>query len=235
MVESAFHSPAHVEERINAFLESFPRTVEDMTDEEFVKTRRSLVDSVLTMDVSLTAEADRHWTHVTNQKYQYYRGQIVASMIDKITKEQVVEWLRANVYRPRPTPGGSPSSSTARTTRWATTDRIRSDGPGGCEAAQAAVGLAPEAGRSRRSRSWRRPRDVCRLTNTDARRSSEEGGGFGFGGEGRGGWGAEEDEPVGAEDGGQVGVLRRGVPVPQARVGGSLQDAQAQEVRDLVV
>ena len=101
-VESAFHAPAFVEERINAFLCGFPAQIEAMEEAEFAKTRRSLVDSVLTMDVSLSAEADRHWTHVTNQKYQYYRGQIVASMINRTTKAEVVEWLRANLVPTEP-------------------------------------------------------------------------------------------------------------------------------------
>lgn len=101
-VESAFHAPAFVEERINAFLCGFPAQIEAMEEAEFAKTRRSLVDSVLTMDVSLSAEADRHWTHVTNQKYQYYRGQIVASMINRTSKAEVVEWLRANLTPTEP-------------------------------------------------------------------------------------------------------------------------------------
>ena len=96
-VESAFHAPAFVEERINAFLCGFPAQVRAMDDAEFVKTRRSLVDSVLTMDVSLSAEADRHWTHVTNQKYQFYRGQIIAGLIDGVSKREVVAWLEANL------------------------------------------------------------------------------------------------------------------------------------------
>ena len=101
-VESAFHPPAYVEERINAFLAGFPAQVAAMADAEYVKTRRSLVDSVLTMDVSLSSEADRHWTHITNQKYQYYRGQIVASEINKITREEVVAWLQANLVPETP-------------------------------------------------------------------------------------------------------------------------------------
>jgi secreted Zn-dependent insulinase-like peptidase len=96
-VESAFHSPEFVEERVDAFLLGFPAQVRAMDDAEFVKTRRSLVDSVLTMDVSLSAEADRHWTHVSNQKYQFYRGQIVAGLIDGVSKREVVAWLEANL------------------------------------------------------------------------------------------------------------------------------------------
>ena len=170
MVESAFHSPAHVEERINAFLESFPRTVEDMTDEEFVKTRRSLVDSVLTMDVSLTAEADRHWTHVTNQKYQYYRGQIVASMIDKITKEQVVEWLKANVV---PT---APNARRVTIFVHGKNHPLGDDGsnPGAMGAEDVKRlkqqwGLHPKHGDPATVPELEAPpEDVCRLTNTDA-------------------------------------------------------------------
>ena len=169
MVESAFHSPAHVEERINAFLESFPRTVEDMTDEEFVKTRRSLVDSVLTMDVSLTAEADRHWTHVTNQKYQYYRGQIVASMIDKITKEQVVEWLKANAV---PT---APNARRVTVFVHGKNHPLGDDGsnpgamgPEDVKRLKQRWGLHPNQGDPTTVPELEAPpEDVCRLTNTD--------------------------------------------------------------------
>ena len=49
------------------------------------------------MDVSLSAEADRHWTHVSNQKYQFYRGQIIAGLIDGVSKREVVAWLEANL------------------------------------------------------------------------------------------------------------------------------------------
>ena len=101
-VESAFHAPSFVEERINAFLAGFPRQIREMDDGEFLKTRRSLADSILTADVSLSAEADRHWTHVSNQKYQFYRGQIIASMVEKISKEDVVDWLEANLNPTNP-------------------------------------------------------------------------------------------------------------------------------------
>mmetsp|Transcript_29866 Transcript_29866/g.74068 ORF Transcript_29866/g.74068 Transcript_29866/m.74068 type:complete len:953 (+) Transcript_29866:90-2948(+) len=101
-VESAFHPPAYVEERINAFLSAYPAQVAALKEDEFTKTRRSLVDSVLTIDVSLTAEADRHWTHINNQRYQYYRGQIIASEINKISRDQVVEWLKHNLVPEHP-------------------------------------------------------------------------------------------------------------------------------------
>jgi hypothetical protein len=140
-----------------------------MTDEEFVKTRRSLVDSVLTMDVSLTAEADRHWTHVTNQKYQYYRGQIVASMIDKITKEQVVEWLKANVVPTAPNarrvtifvhgknhPLGDDGSNPGAM------------GPEDVKRLKQQWGLHPKQGDPTTVPELEAPpEDVCRLTNTD--------------------------------------------------------------------
>ena len=170
MVESAFHSPAHVETRINAFLTSFPQTVSDMSDEEFAKTRRSLVDSVLTMDVSLTAEADRHWTHVTNQKYQYYRGQIIAGMIDNITKAEVVEWLQANVVPAAP--------NARRITVFVHGKNHPLDSSS--DAGKDALGLGDVP---RLKREWglhprqgdpttvpellAPPEDVCRLTNTD--------------------------------------------------------------------
>ena len=96
-VESAFHPPKYVEERVDAFLSGFPKQIQDMDDAEFVKTRRSLVDSVLTRDASLSAEADRHWTHISNMKYQYYRGQIIAGLIDEVSKQEIVEWLKANL------------------------------------------------------------------------------------------------------------------------------------------
>ena len=101
-VESAFHAPKFVEERINAFLRGFPKQLEEMDESEYAKTRRSLVDSVLTMDVSLSSEADRHWTHVTNQKYQFYRGQIIASAINQTGRRAVIDWLTKNLNPDEP-------------------------------------------------------------------------------------------------------------------------------------
>ena len=135
-VESAFHAPSFVEQRIDAFLLGFSTQIGEMSDDEFCKTRRSLVDSVLTMDVSLSAEADRHWTHVSNQRYQFYRGQIIAGLIDLVSKHEIVEWLTLNLApiraapattrrvtihvhgknHPLPVPGGEGAESTTQTT-----------------------------------------------------------------------------------------------------------------------
>ena len=182
------------------------------------------------MDVSLSAEADRHWTHVTNQKYQYYRGQIVASMINRTTKAEVVEWLRANLVPTEPScrrvtvfvhgknhPLVAPTGDEPVPMGQDDVDRLKLEWE-----------LHPNQGDPTTVPALEiPPEDVARLSNTDVEvieRSSRRRRIIGERGCSRG------EKSVGPATGGPARDVRRRVCVSQTRRGRAVQDAATDEV-----
>lgn len=97
VVESAFHPPHFVSSRMTAFLKTWPETIEKISDAEYEKTRQSVIEEILALDVNLHDESQRHWAHIVNQKYQFYRGRHIAHIVAGISKQQAAFWSRENI------------------------------------------------------------------------------------------------------------------------------------------
>ena len=62
------HGPAELEQRIEAFLQSFAAVLAAMEPEDFERHRSSLIASKLQKDHSLGELGDRHWEQIFNQR-----------------------------------------------------------------------------------------------------------------------------------------------------------------------
>ena len=94
LVESAFHAPKFVSERIKCFLDAFPSVIENLTDEEFNKQRVSLMEELLAEDANLREQSGRYFAHLKNRKYQFHRARDVAGHVSTITKADIARFCR---------------------------------------------------------------------------------------------------------------------------------------------
>ncbi len=94
LVESAFHAPKFVSERIKCFLDAFPSVIENLVDEEFNKQRVSLIEELLAEDANLREQSGRYFAHLKNRKYQFHRARDVAEHVNRITKADIARFCR---------------------------------------------------------------------------------------------------------------------------------------------
>lgn len=62
------HGPAHLQKRIDAFLEGLAPRFDKIGAEEFETDRRALIAAKLQKDHALSDEADRNWEQISNRR-----------------------------------------------------------------------------------------------------------------------------------------------------------------------
>lgn len=66
-------SAAYLESRIEAFLESFKTTLDEMSDEEFQRHVTSLIDKKLEKAKNLNQESGRYWSYIGDEYFDFYQ------------------------------------------------------------------------------------------------------------------------------------------------------------------
>ena len=66
--------PEYLEERIDAFLVQFQTELTNMSDEEFEKHKKSLINKRLESLKYLNAETTRFWSHIMSERYDFEQG-----------------------------------------------------------------------------------------------------------------------------------------------------------------
>lgn len=69
-------SPEFVETRIEACFEHLSRIMDDMTNEEFVASRRGFIGKQLEKLKNLNQESLRYWTHMRDGDYDFERRKL---------------------------------------------------------------------------------------------------------------------------------------------------------------
>ncbi len=62
------HGPAHLQKRIDAFLEGLAHRFAKIDAAEFEADRRALIAAKLQKDHALSDEADRNWEQISNRR-----------------------------------------------------------------------------------------------------------------------------------------------------------------------
>lgn len=87
-------SVSHVDQRIEAFLEEFLRTVKNMGEAEVVELKETLTSMKQTIDLTLKEEVDRNWSEIVHGEYVFDRLKQQVDLIQEITKEGVIKCLK---------------------------------------------------------------------------------------------------------------------------------------------
>lgn len=98
-------SAAYLESRIEAFFDQFREFLANLSEEDFAKQRRSLIDKKQEKPKNLHEESARFWQTIGDGFYDFERRAKDAVELEKATKEEVVEIFMRHIH---------PSSETRR-------------------------------------------------------------------------------------------------------------------------
>ena len=92
----------YLEERINAFLMVYEKTLESMSDEDFEKHKNSLINKRLEKLKNLNAENARFWTHITNGRYDFLLVDEDVKHIRSLTRNDMMKFFKYYVHPQSP-------------------------------------------------------------------------------------------------------------------------------------
>lgn len=90
--------PIYVETRIESFLEGLKDTIEKLSDEEFERHRKSLIEKKEESPKNLGEESRRFWHRVLDGHYEFNRRQTDVEHLKNTTKAQVLELFLSAVH-----------------------------------------------------------------------------------------------------------------------------------------
>ncbi|XP_063845990.1 nardilysin-like [Scylla paramamosain] len=87
-------SASHVDQRIDAFVEEFVRTVKNMGAAEVAELKETLTSMKQTIDLTLKEEVNRNWSEIVHGEYLFDRLKKQVDLIQEFTHKEVVECLQ---------------------------------------------------------------------------------------------------------------------------------------------
>jgi len=70
-------TPRYLKTRIDAFLQSYKNTMQDMSDAEFVDYKRSIIAKVLEKLQNLSQESNRLWRFIKGEYFNFELGKLI--------------------------------------------------------------------------------------------------------------------------------------------------------------
>ncbi|XP_035029191.2 insulin-degrading enzyme isoform X2 [Hippoglossus stenolepis] len=87
-------APHYLESRVEAFLCTMEKAVEEMNDEAFQKHIQALAIRRLDKPKKLSAECAKYWGEIISQQYNFDRDNIEVAYLKTLTKENIMEFYR---------------------------------------------------------------------------------------------------------------------------------------------
>ncbi|KAF2113788.1 Metalloenzyme, LuxS/M16 peptidase-like protein [Lophiotrema nucula] len=84
----------YLDGRIEHFLTSFEKKLEEMTDEEFQSSIRAVQSKRAERLKNLGQEANRFWNHMSSDAYDFYLADEDIKHVGELTKQEMVEWYK---------------------------------------------------------------------------------------------------------------------------------------------
>ena len=86
-------SPEYLEERINAFLVSFAKTLDEMSETDFNGHKRSLINKRLEKLKNLEQESSRFWSYISTEYFNFNQVDIDVANIKAISKLDMISFF----------------------------------------------------------------------------------------------------------------------------------------------
>ncbi|TID23091.1 Flavin carrier protein 2 [Venturia nashicola] len=86
-------TPKYLESRIDAFLESFGKQLNEMSEEQFSKYKTSLINKRSERLKNLTSESSRFWNHILAESYDFEQVQHDVHHIERLNKEDLIKFF----------------------------------------------------------------------------------------------------------------------------------------------
>ncbi|XP_062256437.1 insulin-degrading enzyme isoform X2 [Platichthys flesus] len=87
-------APHYLESRVEAFLCTMEKAVEEMNDEAFQKHIQALAIRRLDKPKKLSAECAKYWGEIISQQYNFDRDNVEVAYLKTLTKENIMEFYR---------------------------------------------------------------------------------------------------------------------------------------------
>ncbi|KXX73626.1 Insulin-degrading enzyme [Madurella mycetomatis] len=97
LIQSEKTAP-YLETRIDEFLKTLVKTLEEMSETEFESHKRSIIDKRLERLKYMEQESNRHWSHIHNEYYAFDNAQQDAAYIKPLTKEDMIEFFNHYIH-----------------------------------------------------------------------------------------------------------------------------------------
>ncbi|GBB90257.1 hypothetical protein RclHR1_17150001 [Rhizophagus clarus] len=92
----------YLENRVEAFLIKAQSIIEEMSEEEYQKQKKSLIDSLLEKDKNMWHETYNYASHITNEYYDFYINNEDSENIKTIAKDDVLEFYKIHIHPKSP-------------------------------------------------------------------------------------------------------------------------------------
>ncbi|XP_028738725.1 insulin-degrading enzyme isoform X2 [Peromyscus leucopus] len=86
--------PHYLESRVEAFLLTMEKAIEDMTEEAFQKHIQALAIRRLDKPKKLSAECAKYWGEIISQQYNYDRDNIEVAYLKTLTKDDIIKFYK---------------------------------------------------------------------------------------------------------------------------------------------
>ncbi|KAL7413771.1 Metalloenzyme, LuxS/M16 peptidase-like protein [Mrakia frigida] len=93
----------YLENRIEAFLVTLEKTIEEMSEEEFEKQKQSLIDNKLQKVKNLYEESSRLWRHIQDGYFDFQRREKDVATLRTITKSDLLSFFLSYIHPSSPT------------------------------------------------------------------------------------------------------------------------------------
>ena len=87
-------NPEYLEERINAFLALFGRSLESMSAEEFESHKKSLINKRQEKVKNLDQESNRFWHHIGSDEYDFLQKEREVEYLKCLTKPEMIDFFK---------------------------------------------------------------------------------------------------------------------------------------------
>eukprot|EP00741_Cyanophora_paradoxa_P011372 tig00020556_g10985.t1 len=94
IIQSASSGPRFLDERIDAFIASFEKTLAGMSADEFGVYVKSVIANKLEKDKNLAQESMRWWSEIAGRTYEFDRVEREVAELRKVTQEQLLAFYR---------------------------------------------------------------------------------------------------------------------------------------------
>ncbi|MCJ1246816.1 Insulinase (Peptidase M16) [Trapelia coarctata] len=95
-------STGYLEERINAFLAMFAKSLDNMTQQEFESHKKSLINKRLEKIKNLDQETSRFWGHIGSEYYHFLQVEDDVAHIKPLTKQDLIDFFTHYIHPTSP-------------------------------------------------------------------------------------------------------------------------------------
>ncbi|KAL2024660.1 hypothetical protein VTK56DRAFT_6861 [Thermocarpiscus australiensis] len=97
VIQSEKKAP-YLETRIEEFLKTVAKTLEEMSETEFESNKRSIIDKRLERLKYMEQESNRHWSHIHTEYYAFDNAQRDAEAIRPLTKADMIDFFNHYIH-----------------------------------------------------------------------------------------------------------------------------------------